>query len=128
MSTSADFDDHSAAAPCRLTCPPVYPLSVYNAQVITSFSDGGTADLLYGDDTKAARRFPRNLWSRIQRKLIILDTAKELGDIAAVPGNRLESLKGNQKGRYSIRVNDQFRVTFRWVGPDCLEVRCEDYH
>jgi proteic killer suppression protein len=96
--------------------------------VIRSFSDGGTADLLYGDDTRAARRFPKHLWPRIQRKLIILDTAKQLGDLAAVPGNRLEALRGDQKGRCSIRVNDQFRLTFRFVGPDCYEVRCEDYH
>jgi proteic killer suppression protein len=105
-----------------------YTLSVYNPWVIRSFSDGGTADLLYGDDTRAARRFPKDLWPRIQRKLIILDTAKQLGDLAAVPGNRLEALRGDQKGRCSIRVNDQFRLTFRFVGPDCYEVRCEDYH
>lgn len=101
---------------------------MYNSRVIRSFSDGGTADLLYGDDTRAARRFPKHLWPRIQRKLIILDTAKQLGDLAAVPGNRLEALRGDQKGRCSIRVNDQFRLTFRFVGPDCYEVRCEDYH
>lgn len=101
---------------------------MYNVPVIRSFSDAGTADLLYGADTKAARRFPKELWPRIQRKLIILDTAKQLGDLAALPGNKLEALKGDQKGRYSIRVNDQFRLTFRFVGPDCHEVRCEDYH
>ena len=101
---------------------------MYNSRVIRSFSDGGTADLLYGDDTRAARRFPKDLRPRIQRKLIILDTAKQLGDLAAVPGNRLEVLRGDQKGRCSIRVNDQFRLTFRFVGPDCYEVRCEDYH
>ena len=70
---------------------------MYNVLVIRSFSDAGTADLLYGADTKAARRFPKELWPRIQRKLIILDTAKQ-------------------------------RLTFRFVGPDCHEVRCEDYH
>jgi proteic killer suppression protein len=96
--------------------------------VIRSFSDRGTADLMYADDTKAARRFPRDLWPRIQRKLIILDTAKQLGDLAALPGNRLEALRGDQKGRYSIRVNDQFRLTFRFSAPDCYEVCCEDYH
>jgi toxin HigB-1 len=98
------------------------------ALVIRSFSDAGTADLLYGADTKAARRFAKELWPRIQRKLIILDTAKELADLAALPGNRLEALQGDQKGRHSIRINDQFRLTFRFVGPDCHEVRCEDYH
>lgn len=96
--------------------------------MIASFLDSGTADLFYGQDTKAARRFPKELWPRIQRKLIILDTAKTLQDLAALPGNRLEALKGTQKGRHSIRVNDQYRLTFRFAGPDCHEVRCEDYH
>lgn len=101
---------------------------MYDRLAIRSFSDPGTADLFYGANTKAARRFPKQLWSRIQRKLIILDTAKQLGDLAALPGNMLEVLKGDQKGRHSIRINDQFRLTFRFVGPDCHEVRCEDYH
>lgn len=107
---------------------PDYTRSMYNWLVIRSFSDPGTADLFYGADTKAARRFAKQLWSRIQRKLIILDTAKQLADLAALPGNVLEALKGDQKGRHSIRVNDQFRLTFRFEAPDCHEVRCEDYH
>jgi toxin HigB-1 len=96
--------------------------------VIKSFTDRGTADLFYGDDTKTARRFPRDLRRRIQQKLIILDTARQLADLAALPGNRLEPLKGDQKGRSSIRVNEQYRLTFRFDDGDCFEVRCEDYH
>ena len=57
-----------------------------------------------------------------------LDVAQALGDLRSPPGNRLEALKGDQRGRYSIRVNDQFRVTFRWEGNHAYEVRCEDYH
>lgn len=96
--------------------------------MIKSFADQGTADLLYGDDTRAARRFQKSLWRRIQQKLIVLDTATTLGDLAALPGNRLEALSGGQRGRYSIRVNQQYRLTFRFEGRDCHEVRCEDYH
>ncbi len=96
--------------------------------MIKSFLDRATADLFYGDDTRAARQFPRDLWRRIQQKLILLDTARHLSDLAALPGNRLERLKGDQKGRYSIRVNDQYRLTFGFDGTDILEVRCEDYH
>ncbi len=96
--------------------------------MIKSFTDRGTADLFYGDNTKAARRFPRNLWRRIQQKLIILDTARQLEDLAALPANRLESLRGDQRGRSSIRVNDQYRLTFLFDDGDCFEVRCEDYH
>jgi proteic killer suppression protein len=96
--------------------------------VIKSFADRGTADLFYGDDTKAARRLPGALWRRIQQKLIVLDTAGQLGDLGALPGNRVERLRGDQQGRLSIRLNDQYRLTFRFHDGDCFEVRCEDYH
>jgi toxin HigB-1 len=57
-----------------------------------------------------------------------LDAAQALLDLASPPGNRLEALKGRLKGRHSIRVNDQFRLTFRWEGNNAYEVCCEDYH
>jgi len=96
--------------------------------VIKSFADQGTGDLLYGDDTRAARRFPKTLWRRIQQKLIVLDTASTLKDPSALPGNRLEALRGTQRGRFSVRVNEQYRLTFRFEGGNCHEVRCEGYH
>jgi len=68
------------------------------------------------------------LWPVARRKLKMLDVAQELGDLRSPPGNRLEALKGEQRGRHSIRVNDQFRLTFRWEGNHAYEVRCEDYH
>jgi proteic killer suppression protein len=51
-----------------------------------------------------------------------------LSDLASPPGNRLEALKGDHRGRHSIRVNEQYRLTFRWEGNNAYEVRCEDYH
>lgn len=63
-----------------------------------------------------------------QRKLKAIDVAARLGDLTIPAGNRLERLKGEQAGRYSSRVNDQFRVTFRWEEGDAHEVRVEDYH
>ncbi len=96
--------------------------------MIQSFAEQGTADLFYDANTKAARRFPRSLWARIQQKLIVLDSASRLSDLAALPGNRLEALKGREAGRHSIRVNDQYRLTFRFENGHCHEVRCEDYH
>lgn len=68
------------------------------------------------------------LWPVARRKLKMLDVAQELADLRSPPGNRLEALKGEQRGRHSIRVNDQFRLTFRWEGNHAYEVRCEDYH
>ena len=69
-----------------------------------------------------------SLWRVIQRKLKMLDVAQRISDLRSPPGNRLEALRGNQRGRHSIRVNEQYRVTFRWEGNHAYEVRCEDYH
>jgi proteic killer suppression protein len=96
--------------------------------VIRSFDQAAAEDLFNGRDTKSARRFARDLWSPIRRKLASLDAADSLADLAAVPGYRLEALKGDQKGRYSIRVNDQYRITFRFEEGHASAVRCEDYH
>jgi len=65
---------------------------------------------------------PKTLWRRVQQKLIILDTAGSLKDLSALPGNRLEALRGTQRGRLSIRVNEQYRSTFRFEGGNCHEV------
>lgn len=96
--------------------------------MIQSFSDETTADLFRERSTKAARRIPTDVWRVVQRKLKMLDVAQQLTDLRSPPGNRLELLKGDQKGRHSIRVNDQYRLTFRWEGNHAYEVCCEDYH
>lgn len=62
------------------------------------------------------------------RKLKMLDAAWQLGDLVAVPGNRLEMLKGERKGQHSIRVNDQWRICFLWRDGDAFEVEIVDYH
>jgi proteic killer suppression protein len=96
--------------------------------VIQSFGDETTADLFREENTRAARRIPRDLWRIAQRKLKILDLAEGLEDLASPPGNRLERLRGDQAGRHAIRINDQFRLTFRWGQGHAYEVRVEDYH
>lgn len=96
--------------------------------MIQSFADQTTADLFVERPSRAARRIPNQLWRIVQRKLKLLDVAQALSDLASPPGNRLEALKGDLRGRYSIRVNDQYRLTFRWEGNHAYEVRCEDYH
>jgi proteic killer suppression protein len=95
---------------------------------IQSFGDAATEDVYDGNDTRTARRLPQILWPAIRRKLDMLNAAHELGDLRAPPGNRLERLRGDKSGRYSIRVNDQFRITFRFEDGNCHEVNCEDYH
>jgi proteic killer suppression protein len=101
---------------------------VYREWVIRSFADATAADLWGERNSKAARRIPRELWPAVRRKLTMLDSAQRLEDLAAVPGNRLEALAGDRKGQHSVRINQQYRLTFRWERNDAYDVRCEDYH
>jgi proteic killer suppression protein len=96
--------------------------------VIRSFADQTTADLFCERNSRAARRVPTDLWRTAQRKLKAIDVAARLEDLVIPAGNRLEKLRGDQAGRHSVRINDQFRVTFRWEEGDAHEVRVEDYH
>ena len=96
--------------------------------MIQSFADETTADLFREQSTRAARVVPRDLWPVVNRKLKMLDVAARLEDLAVPPGNRLERLKGRQADRYSIRVNDQYRVTFLWKQGHAYEVCVQDYH
>ena len=96
--------------------------------MIQSFADDTTSDLFRDRNTRDARRIPRDLWRVVQRKLKVLDAAARLEDLMVPSGNRLERLKGRQANRHSIRVNDQFRITFQWENGNADEVRVEDYH
>jgi proteic killer suppression protein len=96
--------------------------------VIQSFGDETTSDLFLEENTRYARRIPREIWRSVQRKLLAIDVASRLEDLIIPAGNRLERLKGDQAGRHSIRINDQYRVTFRWEKGNAYEVRVEDYH
>lgn len=75
-----------------------------------------------------SRRFPRQIQSRAQRKLLMLNAAPVLDDLRALPGNRLERLHGNREGQHSIRVNDQYRICFTWRAGDAFQVEMVDYH
>jgi proteic killer suppression protein len=96
--------------------------------VIVSFADTTTADIYHGSDTKAARKLPRELWTRIQGKLDVLNACTSLEDLRSPPTNRLEKLKGDLAGFHSIRVNDQYRIVFRYDAGHCHDVRATDYH
>jgi proteic killer suppression protein len=97
-------------------------------RVIVSFADRTTEDIFHGRDTKAARRLPVTLWTRIQNKLDMLNAAFSLHDLRTPPSNRLEKLRSDLEGFYSIRVNEQYRIVFRFEEGDCRDVRCTDYH
>jgi proteic killer suppression protein len=96
--------------------------------VISSFSNK-LAEHLFDDlITKETRRFPAELRRAARRKLLYLHDAAELVDMRVPPGNRLEALTGDRKGFYSIRINQQWRLTFRWQNGNAYDVAVEDYH
>ncbi len=97
--------------------------------MIVSFKNPATKDIFNGKESAAARKVCRQeIWRIAQRKLEKLDSVKYIDDLKIPRGNRLESLRGDRKGSYSIRVNDQYRVCFRWgeLGPE--EVEIVNYH
>lgn len=96
--------------------------------MIVSFGDRATEVLFHARQGERTRRFPPNVVRAALRKLDVLNAVRSLQDLAASPGNRLEALKGDLKGFYSIRVNEQWRVIFRWDGGDVYEVSVLDYH
>ncbi|MHB8621029.1 MAG: type II toxin-antitoxin system RelE/ParE family toxin [Chloroflexota bacterium] len=96
--------------------------------MIASFADNATRDIYNGIDSRDARRLPRQLWLTIRRKLDYIDVARRVDALRVPPGNRPEALRGDQAGRWSIRVNDQYRITFRFDDGEAHDIRCEDYH
>lgn len=96
--------------------------------MIQSFADQTTADLFRERNTRHARRIPRVVWRVTQRKLRALDVAVRLEDLRVPAGNRLERLRGARSDRYSMRFNDQYRLTFRWEKGHAYEAGVEDYH
>jgi toxin HigB-1 len=96
---------------------------------IRSFRNRATEDINYARRSKAALRLlPILLHERARIKLARLHAADSLQDLATLPGNRLEKLAGNRAGQYSIRLNDQYRICFRWTREGAEEVEVIDYH
>ena len=93
--------------------------------MIQSFADKETEKVYRGE---FSRKLPTDIQATARRKLIYLDEADNLADLLAPPGNRLEALKGSRAGQYSIRINEQWRICFRWKQPHAYEVGITDYH
>ena len=96
--------------------------------MIVGFGSEATEDIFHANNTKAARRIPIAIWKIACRKLDMLNAAHELRDVLAPPANRLEALRGDLAGWHSIRINDQFRIIFRWKDGNAHDVRIIDYH
>jgi proteic killer suppression protein len=93
--------------------------------MIRSFKDRETEAVWSG---LGSRRLPGNIQDAALRKLRQIDAVSELGELRIPPGNRLEALRGNRKGQYSIRINDQWRICFRWANGGADDVEITDYH
>lgn len=93
--------------------------------MIKTFADKRTMDLYL---TGRAKRFPPDVASRAARKLEYVDLATRIDDLKVPPGNRLHRLEGDRKGHYSISINDQWRICFRFIDGDSFDVEVCDYH
>ena len=93
--------------------------------MIQSFSNRET-ELIW--HRRVSRRLPQDIQRVALRKLYVLHRSRDLNDLKVPPSNRLEKLKGARSGQYSIRINDQWRICFRWVGTDAYDVEIVDYH
>jgi proteic killer suppression protein len=96
--------------------------------VVVSFADRATEDLYHNRSTARARRFPPAVAEIALVKMDMLNAAAATRDLRSPPGNRLEILQGRLAGMHPIRVNDQWRLVFRWEGNNAYEVRLTDYH
>jgi toxin HigB-1 len=93
--------------------------------VIRSFASRETSELFSG---RSSRRIPGDVQRRALQKLVAIHAAGGLDELRRIPGNRLEKLKGNRLGQYSIRINDQWRICFTWRAADAFDVEIVDYH
>ncbi len=93
--------------------------------MIRSFRDKRTEAVATG---RVGKGFPSDLVRAAQRKLFMIDSAVDLDDLRSPPGNRLEALHGDRRGQHSVRINDQFRVCFRWLDGAAEDVEITDYH
>lgn len=96
--------------------------------MIQSFADKITRDIFDGINSKASRCLPIELHSKARRLMDFINATGNINDLRVPPGNHLEALKGDWRGFYSIRINDQWRVAFRWVENEAEEVQIVDYH
>ena len=96
--------------------------------MIIGYADEATRDVHIGVQSRAARRFGASVRDVARRKLDLIGAAADIRDLAVPPGNRLEKLKGRLAGFYSIRVNDQFRIIFKFHAGQASHVQIVDYH
>jgi len=107
-----------------------FPVTVIKESpfVIVSFGDKRTEDLYHGNRSARVRRIPADVVRTASRKLDMINAAHTIQDLRSPPANRLEALRGDMAGLHSIRVNDQWRIVFRWKADGAHDVQLMDYH
>ena len=100
----------------------------YNLSMLKNLADKTTQDIYDGINSRQARKLPRELHDKARRLLDQINTAPTLDMLRIPPSNRLEKLKGDRAGFWSLRINDQWRIVFRWQGQDTMDVQVIDYH
>ncbi len=96
--------------------------------MIKSFKNALAEDIFNNTNSKDARKLPKALWENAAEKLDMIHAAVRIDDLRTPPGNRLETLHGNLKGFWSIRINKQWRIIFRWCNGNAEDVSICDYH
>jgi proteic killer suppression protein len=96
--------------------------------MIVSFGNRATSDLFHGISSSRVRKIPNQIKELALYKLDVLNAAQSLEDLKSPPGNRLELLKGDFAGFHSIRINNQWRIVFRWQDSSVHDVQIVDYH
>ena len=96
--------------------------------MIKNFADKTARDVYDGTNSRYSRKLPRELHAKAQRLFDQINAAPSLEFLRVPPSNRLEKLVGNMKGEWSLRINNQWRIVFRWENNDAYDVRIVDYH
>lgn len=97
--------------------------------MVQTFKNQATQNIFNGEVTKQALKIcPRNIWTIASRKLDQLDSVSQLDELRVPPGNQLEALQRDRKGQYSIRINDQYRICFKWSESGPSDVEITDCH
>ena len=97
----------------------------YTDRVIESFADKETERVFH---RQFSQKLPQDIQRIARRRLLLIDAATDLNDLRVPPGNRLEKLAGDRAGQYSVRINDQYRICFRFEEGDAYDVEATDYH
>ena len=108
-----------------MICVDIYTENWYNKNMINTFADRETEEIY---NQKFSKKLSQSIQSIALRKLIMIDNVQSLEDLRVPPANHLEKLDGDRKGQYSIRINDQYRICFKYDGNNFYDVEIVDYH